>query len=49
MKNKANYTTNRNYRDFVIDEEEPTTIKNPVLLKKSKSILEKIVDLVRGK
>lgn len=50
MKNKVKYTTNRNYRDFkYIEEEESTPIKRPILLKKNKSILEKIVDAFKGK
>lgn len=50
MKSKVNYTESRVYRDFrYIEEEEETPIKRPILLKRNKSILEKIVAFFKGK
>ena len=42
MKNRVKYTANRNYRDFV-DEEETLPIKKSILLNKGKSPLQKIL------
>jgi hypothetical protein len=47
MKNKANYTTTRNYRDFVYVEEEETPIKRPLLLKKKKSFWQRLLQIFK--
>ena len=47
MKNKANYTTTRNYRDFkYVEEEEATPIKRPLLLKK-KSFWQRLLSIFK--
>jgi hypothetical protein len=46
MKNKVNYTTSRVYRDFKYEEEEPTPIKRPLLLKK-KSFWQRLLSIFK--
>jgi hypothetical protein len=44
------YSTNRNYRDFVYEEEESSLKKKrPILLNKRKNIFNRIIDKLKGK
>ena len=44
------YTQQRKYRDFIIEKEEVSLKKNrPVLLNKTKSVFQKIINIFKGK